>query len=93
MSLFEQALTLAPSDTNIMDVLAEVHTQLGQPEKALELLLQSIRMAPTINASKWFLLAQLQTGDEALASYKNGIGLMTAELNSVLTLAVCSAFI
>jgi len=38
LKFFERAHTAAPDDTMIMDALADVHLQLGEPEEALELL-------------------------------------------------------
>eukprot|EP01036_Dinobryon_divergens_P029265 gene29265-38335_t len=79
---YSKALSLRPDDCNIMDALADVKLQLGEPTEAMDLLLQSTAMAPTDNPFKWMFLAQLQKGQEALISYKAGIDILAATLSS-----------
>lgn len=84
MQFFQRALDMEPSNTNIMDALAEVCIQLGDTEKATQLLIRSTTEAPGVNPFKWMYLAQLKTEDEALDCYSRGI----AELSSTLAAAV-----
>lgn len=79
---FSRALTMAPQDTNIMDALADVQIQIGEPEKAMHLLLQSTSIAPSENPFKWFFLGQLQAEIESVKSYRTGIQLLTSLLSS-----------
>jgi tetratricopeptide (TPR) repeat protein len=77
LEYFDRAHKLSPNDTNIIDALADVHLQLGDHDAALQLLHISTTMAPTENPSKWFYLAQLQSGHDALSNYQRGIDLLT----------------
>lgn len=77
---FSRALTISPKDTNIMDALADVQIQIGEPQKAVVLLLQSTQQAPNANPFKWFYLGQLQSEMESVKSYRTGIQLLTALL-------------
>lgn len=70
---FGRALSMSPSNTNIMDALADVQIQLGESCKAMELLVQSTSMAPKENPYKWFFLGQLQQELDAVKSYQTGI--------------------
>jgi predicted Zn-dependent protease len=79
---FQRAFALAPEDTNIMDALADVLLQMGDQNSGFELLQRSTSLAPRVNPFKWCYLAQLQTGEEALTSYRTGIQLMTEEGNT-----------
>ena len=71
--IYNQALLMAPHDTNVMDALADVQMQLGESEQALDLLMQSTSSAPSENPCKWFSLGQLQSGTESVDSYRAGI--------------------
>mmetsp|Transcript_28194 Transcript_28194/g.38778 ORF Transcript_28194/g.38778 Transcript_28194/m.38778 type:complete len:378 (-) Transcript_28194:42-1175(-) len=77
---YKSALALSPDNCSIMDALADLNIQLGLPSEALELLICSTTMAPTENPFKWLFLAQLQSGETALASYTTGIQILTANL-------------
>lgn len=79
---FSNALELAPNDTLIMDSLADVFIQLGENEKAYNLLLKSASDEPTTNPVKWLYLAQLQQGHDALKCYQTGIGLLEASIDT-----------
>ncbi len=79
---FSRALSMAPQDTNIMDALADVQIQLGESDKAVQLLLQSTSIAPSVNPFKWLFLGQLQSEAESVKSYRTGIELLTSLLNS-----------
>ena len=78
---FKRALSLSPTDTNIMDALADVLLQLGEQEEALELLQTSTSTAPTENPYKWCYFAQLQTGEDAVNSYRKGIEILSDSIS------------
>lgn len=80
---FQRALEMQPSDTNIMDALADVQLQMGNAEVALGLLQLSTQNAPDVNPCKWLYLAQLQEGTAALETYTNGISKLSALLPTV----------
>lgn len=76
LKFFQRAHDMNPDDTNIIDALADVHLQLGSPEKALDLLLISTSLAPEVNPFKWLYLAQLYQGMEAVNTYLKAIEIM-----------------
>jgi tetratricopeptide (TPR) repeat protein len=93
---YNRALEMSPNDTNIMDALADVKMQLGDTEKALELLVTSTIMAPNVNPFKWFFLGQMQFEFDAVNSYRKGIQILTQQLKTetdVRYTAVCVAAI
>jgi tetratricopeptide (TPR) repeat protein len=77
---FSAALKLSPSDTNIMDALADVLIQLGDADGAMELLSNSTQMAPSENPVKWLYLAQLKEGEDSLLCYRTAIGMLQDSL-------------
>lgn len=82
---FTKALSLNPIDSNIMDALADALIQIGETEKAKELLISSTRIAPTVNPYKWMYLGQLEVGKDALDCYVKGID----ALHSILSADAC----
>ena len=76
VKFFERANGMSPMDTNVMDALADVHLQLGDQARALELLLTSTSLAPEANPFKWLYLAQLQEGLDSLSTYMRGIAIL-----------------
>lgn len=81
--LFVKALSMDSSNTNIMDALADIQLQLGETEKAKDLLLQSTLLLPLTNPYKWLFLGQLQSGNDAVDSYRSGISILNTILNTV----------
>lgn len=80
--IYNQALLMAPHDTNVMDALAGVQMQLGESENALDLLIQSTSSAPSENPCKWFSLGQLQSGTESVDSYRAGIQYLSSSIDN-----------
>ena len=81
--LYQQALQMQPTNTNIMDALADLYLQTGDPVSALNLLRQSITLEPETNGVKWMFLAQLIGGKESLEAYKKGIELLLRSLQGL----------
>jgi tetratricopeptide (TPR) repeat protein len=81
--LYERALRIRSADTNIMDALADVYMQLGNNDKAMTLLQQSIAAAPQENGIKWLYLAQLICGNDALSAYQMGLQILENQLQQV----------
>lgn len=73
---FTRALNMSPTKTSIMDALADAHLQRGAFDKALALLETSCSTAPQENPFKWLFLGQLQSGLEAVQSYRTAIDLV-----------------
>lgn len=74
--LLARALSMRPADTTVMDTLAQAYMELGEQDKALELLQKSGELAPDVNFNKWLYLGQLSEGNEAVQNYQKGIDLM-----------------
>ena len=83
VKFFKRALQMTPTDTSIMDSLAEVQMQLGETYEAEQLFKQSISLEPTRNPYKWCYLAQLQSGKEALNSYMKAAEIMTTHITTL----------
>lgn len=81
-SFFDRALAMEPENTNIMDGYADTLLQIGKIDEARELLRRSTSLAPQENCFKWFFLAQLLQGREALDVYNTGIRYISDLLNS-----------
>ena len=77
LNFYEQALKLDSLNCNIMESLADIYLSLGEGNRALELLLESSRISPDSNPEKYLYIAQLQEGEEALASYNQAIHLLS----------------
>ena len=89
---FSRALESRPNDCNIIDLLADVYIQIGDCEKAYELLTKSINLEPESNPCKWCSYAQLQEGSEALSSYQTAIKLLTKERENIAN-TVCQSYL
>lgn len=73
LGYYEQALSIDPLNCSVMDSLADVYLSLGERGRALELLQASTQASPEDNPSKYLYIAQLQQGEEALASYTRAL--------------------
>eukprot|EP01101_Sappina_pedata_P002270 TRINITY_DN12519_c0_g1_i1.p1 TRINITY_DN12519_c0_g1~~TRINITY_DN12519_c0_g1_i1.p1 ORF type:complete len:347 (+),score=168.40 TRINITY_DN12519_c0_g1_i1:29-1042(+) len=74
------ALDLTPTNTLIMDDFASVLLDLGDEERARQLLLKSIELSPQDNATKYMNLAQLLQDKECLECYQRGVDIMIRDL-------------
>lgn len=83
VKFYKRALQMAPTDTSIMDALAEVQIQLGETHEAELMLQQSISLEPTRNPYKWCYLAQLQNGEQAFISYKKAAEIMSSTIDTL----------
>jgi tetratricopeptide (TPR) repeat protein len=70
---YAKAAQVAPSDTDVLDAVGEFHATFGDSTQARGLFLRSVELAPETNASKYFFLAQLSAGKEAVEFYRRGI--------------------
>jgi tetratricopeptide (TPR) repeat protein len=77
-----QALQLEPTNTKLMDTLAELLLQLGEIEDAYLVLKKSIELAPTENGMKYLSFAQLHNGEDALRLYRSSVDLLSAALQN-----------
>lgn len=70
---FLKALEMRTEDTSIMDVLADCFLGMGDARSALPLIERSIELAPESSPYKYLYMAQLEQGQESLASYQTAI--------------------
>lgn len=84
-SCFYEALLLDPTNTNLMDALADLKMQSGDVASAAQLLEESTRLAPGVNCIKWMFLAQLCRGEKSAQCFRTGIRLQSAQLNLIVT--------
>lgn len=80
--LYEEALTIKPGNTTIMDKLGEILYDLGEEDRARDLFMASIKINPEQGGySKWMHIGQLTEGKEAVEAFHNGIQLIEEKLN------------
>lgn len=77
---YEKALLQEPQNTQLLDAVGELSTELDNPERALQVFQQSIALAPAQNPGKWFYLSQLVAGEEAEKYATQGIQYLQQEL-------------
>lgn len=80
---YARALQQSPEDTKIMDAYADVLLQLGEIQEAEKLLRRSIELNSYDNPIKWFFLAQMQNGLDALDIYHQGINIVENVMKSL----------
>jgi len=83
----EQALALAPRDTRVLDTFGGLLCQEGSHERARELLLRSIKLAPKTGAEKFLNLAQMSSGEEARKYFARGARTLQAEIVALISSA------
>jgi tetratricopeptide (TPR) repeat protein len=81
-SSYQKALELDPDCVPALDGLGELLSNLGDSERAIEVLLQSVRIEPESGPSKYFYLGQMLNGKDALQSYNKCISIASAEMSA-----------
>lgn len=74
--LLQAALSVQPTNTEVMDHLAECFINLEEMEKAIQLLEHSIRVAPDSSHLKYMYMAQIMGEGYALHFYNKGLELL-----------------
>ena len=70
---YEDILRMDASDTDTMDKLGEILiTYVGDDQRGMAVLLESIRLAPGASSAKYMTVAQMYGGAEGLQYYKTG---------------------
>lgn len=77
VELYSMALARNQLSSELIDEYAELCTSLGSLDQSRQLYQQSISMFPTTNPPKYFALAQLSAGEEAMDLYTKGISIST----------------
>ncbi|CAG9329884.1 unnamed protein product [Blepharisma stoltei] len=84
-NLYKQTLELASSTGEIpeelLDSYAELSNTTGDAATAISLFQESINRYPTQNPSKYFSLAQLNSGKQSLTLYRAGIEILKQNLS------------
>lgn len=80
VNVLTRAQPMAPTDTGIMDLLAQAHMELGDTDKARVLLQESVRLAPDSGPEKWLDLGQLSPGRPAIQCFQKAIDLFMAQI-------------
>jgi tetratricopeptide (TPR) repeat protein len=80
VQFYEKAVLQEPANASLLDSVGELSTELDNPERALAAFQQSVALAPTQNASKYFYLSQLVAGEQAEQYSTQGIQLLQHEL-------------
>ena len=80
---FDKALQIEPKNTMVMDEYGLVLLEMGETERAKNLLLESVNLAPQDNHSKYMTLGQLNSGMEALKYYEMGIKILQNETQNI----------
>jgi len=80
----ERNIKKYPNETSFLDLYGDLNIQIGDIDKAREMLLKSIEMAPTSGASKYMNLGQITGGAEAMKCYQRGIEILNEEKNQLM---------
>ncbi|KAA8491502.1 putative assembly chaperone of rpl4 [Porphyridium purpureum] len=67
--LLQAAIRMDPENVDVMDALAEAFLELGEPERAQQCFLHSVRVQPDVNFAKYMYLAQLTSDYEQACSF------------------------
>lgn len=73
VSLYHEGVQRFPNDTLIMDQYTDLLIQLGQSEKAKQLIERSIQLNPDKDGQKYLSLAEMLSGSDAVQMYSKGI--------------------
>ena len=79
VSLYDEGVRRFPNDTLIMDQYTDLLIQLGEQEKAKQLIERSIQLNPEKDGQKYLNLAEMLSGAEAVQMYLKGIGVLNTD--------------
>eukprot|EP01097_Dermamoeba_algensis_P010315 TRINITY_DN7562_c0_g1_i1.p1 TRINITY_DN7562_c0_g1~~TRINITY_DN7562_c0_g1_i1.p1 ORF type:complete len:336 (-),score=85.38 TRINITY_DN7562_c0_g1_i1:152-1159(-) len=79
VNFYTRALELEPTNTSIMDDMAEILLEMGDFTNAHQLLSRSIQLEPTSGAGKWLNFGQLVAAADAVTSFQKGIEILLQE--------------
>ena len=88
VSLYDEGVRRFPNDTLIMDQYTDLLIQLGESERAKQLIERSIQLNPEKDGQKYLNMAEMLCGADAVQMYQKGITVLrndaerfTASLN------------
>eukprot|EP01024_Parvocaulis_polyphysoides_P039208 TRINITY_DN353_c0_g1_i5.p1 TRINITY_DN353_c0_g1~~TRINITY_DN353_c0_g1_i5.p1 ORF type:complete len:356 (-),score=90.09 TRINITY_DN353_c0_g1_i5:963-2030(-) len=98
-SCFERAAGLAPSNHTILEAYGSLLAEIGKRDKAAEVLLQAVEVAPNTGFEKYMYLGQLLEGEVGILHVRKGIEVIKEQLSDakhneeiqLLRSAYCSA--
>ena len=76
-SAYQQALEIDENCIEALDSFGELLANLGDSERAIQVFMKSVSIAPDQGPCKYFYLGQMLSGHEALSAYKKCYALMT----------------
>ena len=79
VSLYDEGVRRFPNDTLIMDQYTDLLIQLGEHQKAKQLIERSINLNPEKDGQKYLNLAEMLTGAEAVQMYLKGISVLQGD--------------
>jgi tetratricopeptide (TPR) repeat protein len=79
VSLYDEGVRRFPNDTLIMDQYTDLLIQLGQFEKAKQLIERSIQLNPERDGQKYMNLAEMLSGADAVQMYIQGIKVLKTD--------------
>ena len=75
--LYMKALEKDPQDVRVLDAFGELLANVGDSERAIEVLRRSVQINPEEGGSKYFYLGQMMTGRDSLMAYRKCIEIMS----------------
>ena len=79
---YQKALEIDANCVSALDGLGEMLANLGDSERAIQVLLRSTQLEPQSGASKYFYLGQMLNGNDALEAYKKCIQVASSDISS-----------
>ncbi|XP_060906518.1 uncharacterized protein si:dkey-12j5.1 isoform X2 [Labrus mixtus] len=76
----QRALDVESNNLQALDMLGNIHSELGDTQKAKEVFLQAVQLSPDVGHSKYMYLGQINSGQEAVNYYTIGIQVMLSAL-------------
>jgi tetratricopeptide (TPR) repeat protein len=73
---YQEALSIDENSVETLDAFGELLADLGDSERAIQVFMKSVSLAPESGPSKYFYLGQMMSGTDALNAYKKSFTLM-----------------
>ncbi len=76
-NLYLQGLEIDSNDVRVLDAFGELLANVGDSERAIELLTRSAQISPEEGGVKYFYLGQMMNGHDSLTAYRKCIEIMS----------------
>ena len=83
-SAYQEALALDENNVQVLDAFGELLADLGDSERAIQVFMKSVAIAPESGPVKYFYLGQMLSGNDALTAYKKSYALMEQQADPAL---------